>query len=293
MLWALCERTNNANGTCYPSYQRIADDAGIHRTTAIALVKQLIALGVVTVIDKHGETNLYQVSLGRMQELSPATGGLVGVVGNGYSGSSVLLPGELPTATSLVAGGYSNSLLNSSGNSSGNEVSEEGVPQSQACSTYIGGVVPVTNNTTPPNAAAPPSPEAKAAPEPHQKLTGLLLRCLGEPPELLTPALSAQMQAKAKVALATYTYDELEPVIRWVLSPESDEPTFKWRAVIAGATNPMAMVAKHVNKIVEKFGAYQRKQRMSSQRVTTPANNKKLPEMGDNLMSLWGDVRTF
>jgi len=163
VLWVVCQRTDNANGTCFPSYARIADDAGIHRVTAIAAVKRLIALKLVSLVGHHGDANLYRVSLSNMQELSVATSSVVGVVANDYSGSSVPLPGELPTATTLVANGYSNSSFNSSDNSSSNEVKEGSEGKlSLACSlgnSGCGTALAVTPEQAPPNAAAPPSQE--------------------------------------------------------------------------------------------------------------------------------------
>jgi hypothetical protein len=78
-LWVLASRANNDTGVCWPSYARIADDAGIGATAAKDAVRFLIEAGLVTIVGKvprHGSrpTNKYELHLGNIQKLSQRDG---------------------------------------------------------------------------------------------------------------------------------------------------------------------------------------------------------------------------
>jgi hypothetical protein len=79
ILWVICQRTDNDEGTCYPSYRVIAEDSGICRRSCIQSVSLLTRLGVVPVTSKGGRSkelgnraNTYKVDLKRMGTVTPA-----------------------------------------------------------------------------------------------------------------------------------------------------------------------------------------------------------------------------
>jgi hypothetical protein len=75
VLWALAHRADGNTGVCWPSFRRIAGDAGIGEQTAKDAVKflleaELIAVvGKVPVRDTQLSTNKYQLQLEAIKEL--------------------------------------------------------------------------------------------------------------------------------------------------------------------------------------------------------------------------------
>jgi hypothetical protein len=294
VLWVVCQRTDNADGTCYPSHTRIAEDAGIHRITAMDAMKELISRGLVAVVGRHGGANRYQVSLSKMQELSTGTRGSTGVVAYSYSASSAPLPEELPTATTLVASGYSNSSCNSSCNEVKEGSEGEAILVCNGANSASSTGLAVTPEYAPPKAAVLPSTGRGQGGVPEcENLTQLMLSLLGESSGLFTKATAANMRVKAKEVLSHFSYEELEPVLRWVFTPESDDRTFSWRSVISGANNPMAMFAKHAPKIVEKFCAYERKHRTPAEGTAAPKHDSRSPRVNDTVTKFWGNIQSF
>lgn len=119
VLWVLCHRANNATGECFPSYARIAQDAGISRSCALRAVRSLIGRGVVCKVSTHGyknggDTNVFQVRIEKLNELSGQLRNETGVAVQSNPASCVPEPGELSSAVEGVAQGNSNSSTNSS-----------------------------------------------------------------------------------------------------------------------------------------------------------------------------------
>lgn len=76
VAWAVGLRADQ-HGACFPSYERIAQDTGIHRRSAIRHIKQLADTGWLIPIGRcngHGhQSNMYQLVDGRLWK----TGGVV------------------------------------------------------------------------------------------------------------------------------------------------------------------------------------------------------------------------
>jgi hypothetical protein len=122
-------------------------------------------------------------------------------------------------------------------------------------------------------------------------LTQLLLQLLGNPRELLPPEKLALMQAKVAPALELFPYEQLEPVLRWVMSPESDEPKWCWRQIVAGADNPMAMFASKVEKLVGKYDAFNRKHKQAGD--SQPRKKRAKAQSNQEPNPLWGKVQSI
>jgi hypothetical protein len=75
----LCDHSDD-KGVCFPSYERLAECSGVHRTTVIKKVAELVALGLLvkttrTTKDEH-QSNLYQLVItggGSSPELPPSS----------------------------------------------------------------------------------------------------------------------------------------------------------------------------------------------------------------------------
>src|SRR5690242_14360381 len=76
VLWVMAHRADGDTGVCWPSYTKIARDAGIGEQTAKDAVKFLLHAGLVTVVgkvpvrDTQLSTNKYQLQLGAITELA-------------------------------------------------------------------------------------------------------------------------------------------------------------------------------------------------------------------------------
>lgn len=76
VLWVLAQRADGDTGVCWPSYTRIAKDAGIGEQTAKDAVKFLLAAGLVTVVgkvpvrDTQLSTNKYELQLDEIVALA-------------------------------------------------------------------------------------------------------------------------------------------------------------------------------------------------------------------------------
>jgi hypothetical protein len=75
VLYALAHRADNNTGRCWPSFQRIAEDSGIGRQTAVDGVAALLKIGLVKVVGLHDNergqpSNEYELSLEKLTELA-------------------------------------------------------------------------------------------------------------------------------------------------------------------------------------------------------------------------------
>jgi hypothetical protein len=75
VLMCMAHRTDNKTGRCWPSYKRIASDCGIGYQTAVDTVRDLLRIGVFTVVGLHEnangqDSNEYQFDLSRLDELA-------------------------------------------------------------------------------------------------------------------------------------------------------------------------------------------------------------------------------
>lgn len=75
VLYALAHRADNKTGRCWPSFQRIAEDSGIGRQTAVDAIASLLKMGLVEVVglhnNEHGQpSNEYELCLDKLTELA-------------------------------------------------------------------------------------------------------------------------------------------------------------------------------------------------------------------------------
>jgi hypothetical protein len=93
----LCDYSDE-NGLCFPSYTRLAEDAGVTRRTAITAVKHLVRLGALEKTSrfagKDHTSNLYQICI-----VEPGGGEMVAPPGEmvALGGGEKSVPGTKPT----------------------------------------------------------------------------------------------------------------------------------------------------------------------------------------------------
>jgi len=70
VLNVLVMHRNNGSGACFPSYDRIARCAGVHKTTAMRAVRELRAMGVLNAQVSHGRRNQYVIHTDKLPKAS-------------------------------------------------------------------------------------------------------------------------------------------------------------------------------------------------------------------------------
>ncbi|MDP9159243.1 MAG: hypothetical protein M3O09_03315 [Acidobacteriota bacterium] len=111
-----------------------------------------------------------------------------------------------------------------------------------------------------------------------QTLANLLFDLMGQPQQLDQPAIFNEWNYQAREALCLLPDAKaLNAALRWVFAVQEvgDRSAAKfWRECIEGADHPMAMVAKHADKIVATHAAAGRKKKQQDRAKPVPTQPK-------------------